>query len=239
MPNIFNMDKKSQQQLLKFARKFPKEFQFSSASILTSQAFELRKSITHTLQDEFEIRNKRFMNSSVRVQKASKSQKIDKQVSWAGSVHKNRFSGWIEQELGISSDTDRVQTEDSRKGGSYAGQVRPKYRMNKAGGFKRAGEFSSKRNKTKRQQTIAMINAAKKSKKPFIVDKDSGISQLEAGVYDFIGKNLRRVQTFGQPWKPKRTRWMEKSLNRLDRTFNLKNAWGKELTFRMKKLGAR
>jgi hypothetical protein len=249
MPNIFDLDKKSLARLRKFQKAYPAVFQRSTASILNTQAFELRRSILKTLGNEFEIRNQGFVNRHVVVQKALTTQKIDEQVSWAGSTRGKRFSGWIEQELGIP--TEQSSRSTAARGGNFSDQVEGQFRNNKILQFKRPRNFRKKskkkgyNHKTYGQSVMAMLENAKNSGgKRFVIEKGGGPGKLSnfkgrEGLYYGRDGGISNLHKFGEKWKPKRTRWMEKSISRLDRTFNLKNAWGKELEFRLKKLGAK
>jgi hypothetical protein len=183
------------------------------------------------------------MNSALRVQKASKSAKIEKQVSLSGSIEKKRFSGWIEQELGKAAPDKRVSTGAAREG-NYANTLKAKYRLKPGRNRKTAADFRTKKHKTYGQAVVSMIESARsgKTKQPFIIQKGGGPGRLKNykyGLYAEQGGEINRIQNFEKRWKPKKTPWMEISLKKFDKSFDLKQAWAKELTFRLKKIGGR
>jgi hypothetical protein len=241
--NIFDMDKTALKKLAKFQKQFPVKFNHAAAGVLNAQAFEGRIKIIEELTDDFTIRSKGFLKSSVRVDKTKGNVPIDNQFSIAGSIHRKGFTGFIEQQLGTESDKPTVTTEAAR-GGAFSKKVLKGVRMNRAKGFDRAGQFRKKGkgyNHRKRGQAIVamLVNAKRGSGEPFVIGNRPGpgkLASLTPGVYvDAARYGITKMQNTDSRWKPKRVDWMGGAMRRLERSFNLEKVWDNELSRQLKR----
>jgi hypothetical protein len=121
MPDLFEMDDKDIKRLLKFYKRFPKGFQWATANILNDFGFVTRQAQIEAIQETMQVRNDRFLNSSMRVVKTRGSISVLSQKVIIGSRVRPRFSGWQEQIEGGGK--KRVFTTASR-GGNFATTVR-------------------------------------------------------------------------------------------------------------------
>lgn len=227
MTNLFKIHPESKKELQRIYRDSPKKFGYATADMLNKEAFSFRRAMINTVHQEMEVRNKGFVKVSVRVKKTFGNIPINKQRTNAGSIERKGFSGWVEQQFGTASDKSTVTTEAAR-GGSWTAKVKRKNRMNKAATFRRPRDnFGFK---TYGQKVVSMLKA--KSNVPFIVEKGGGpgrLANLKPGVWTNEGGTIRRIQTFGKKWKPKRVDLLGLSMRKLEKDFNLNAEWEKSL----------
>ncbi|MFP3041837.1 hypothetical protein LQZ19_08445 [Treponema primitia] len=128
-------------------RMFPAETQKMTARLLNDMAFAFKEIAPGVIDKHLTVRNKSFVASRFKVQKANPSQKPGDQESIAGSEYiegdstHGAFTGWIEQ-MGGKADIDTGGREHrliglNARGGSMTSQAKPKARMGgKAGHVK-------------------------------------------------------------------------------------------------------
>jgi hypothetical protein len=117
-------------QLKKFqkliGKEFPRGFQKVTAEYLNTMAFEQRKENKKNLEQQLTIRDQRFLNNSLRVEK-TKPVSINQQIAISGSIHYQKGTGWEEQQTGKPAIRKRTVTPDAR--GNKASKLPNKYRM--------------------------------------------------------------------------------------------------------------
>jgi hypothetical protein len=201
---IFNVEAKDLINLRKFYKRSPKQFARASSNVLNSFAFGTKKENIRIIEKEMTVRNTKFVNGAIMVQKV-KSGAGSTQRSEVGSIKRDRFTGWEEQELGTKTKKNRVASTLAR-GGSDSKQVRPMYRMKSSNSFRTSKGFSGN-SRLQRDGVMVRSLRRQKSKKPFMIKKHR---KLTPGIYVFRGKKIQSLQTFVNPSKiqPKRVRWM-------------------------------
>jgi hypothetical protein len=205
---IFSIDLKDLEKLIKQYEINEREFKSAMVNVLNSQAFGMKTIIPKTIEDTMTVRNARFVQSSIRVSKAS----WKTPVSRVGSILRPSFSGWLEQETGRKSDRNRIPTKAARRG-NWANRIAPSLRM------KPSNEFLTDRDviksaKSNRQRVVAMLSYVEKHnyRRPFIL---SGSSKFKKGLYKRVGKKFKLIQHLGAPrTSVKRVKWMKKSIKR-------------------------
>jgi hypothetical protein len=227
MSDAFKVDHRGLNQLRRFYTRMPKAFQQASASMLNHFAFGTKKEVYNVLLHRMTIRDKRFVNSKVRVVKARKSARVDKQVSITGSIASPRFTGWIEQQTGSKTDKDRTFSLAGRRG-SRRRKALQKARL-KPGMIKP----SDYQHKDDHHRVLRMLKelSAKKSKQPFRVH---GHNTMTSGVYKFKGKKLTMLQKFKANAQPDRIPWMDLARSQFFRGANMQQLWGRTISFVLK-----
>lgn len=109
---------------------FPKGFKRVTAEYLNTMAFEQRKENKKNLEQQLTIRDQRFLNSSLRVEK-TRPLPINQQIAYSGSIRWEGGTGWKEQQTGKRTERKHATTPSAR-GGNKRSKVLPKYRFNKA-----------------------------------------------------------------------------------------------------------
>lgn len=189
--------------LQRWYRKAPQQFQRASAGVLNEFAFGARKKSLQIIKTRMIVRNERFVSGSLRVSKASGFMPLSAQVATFGSVARDRFTGWKEQELGTSVDRTRTSTLLARAG-SKRRQMRPSLRMKRSNIFDSPDNYEGA---PEQHRAIVMLQTLSraKSRRPFII---KGHRKFKPGLYKFKGGKIRQIQQFKNPKQPKRVRWM-------------------------------
>ena len=228
----------------KFNRRLPYVFQGACAGTLNQIAFGTQKQIRTTLQQVMTIRQEAFVRSKIIVTRAKATNKIKNQYSKVGSIPKERFSGWDEQQKGTTTRMKRTPTKLSRDG-SYKNTIRPKYRLKTGNSFINPKDFPGD---TPRNRAIAMMNMVGRKGyfgTPLLI---VGHGVLPDGLY-ILGnlskatnirsrktRNVRvahRVQTFKKPLQPRKKEWMTMALNTYFSTNPIAAIWPKEVERRL------
>lgn len=230
MPSeAFTLDVKDLIKLRKFYKRAPHLFARATASMLNSFAFGTRTQAIKTIKQKMTVRNERFVNSRMRVERARGSS-ILQQEAIAGSIESPRFSGWAEQELGTPTSRTRVANVLAR-GGNFNRQIKPSLRLKPGRDFPDANDFKGGDETTR---TATLINSAKrgKTRRPFIIGKNlkGKLRTLKSGLYRVRRKKLERLQSFEpQKVQPKRIRWMTIARKEYFKRTNVKRLWGRTL----------
>jgi len=125
---IDDRDLKKFSQLI--GKDMPKAFPKIVASYLNTMAFEQRTANKKNLEQKLTIRDQRFLNNSLRVEK-TKPVSINQQIAISGSIRWQEGTGWEEQQTGKRPERKHAITTSAR-GGNYKAKTLPKYRLNKA-----------------------------------------------------------------------------------------------------------
>lgn len=225
MSDMFNLDLGEMLKLRKFMKRSPKQFHRVAIGVLNTAAFGTRTEAIKELRSNLIIRNDRFLKSSVRVQKANTRESLNRAESTVGSIGRNRFSGWIEQQTGQSGDKTRTSTSFGR-GGSASGDLPVGSR------FKRKNILSPDRfpGSSPESRSIAMINSLKRRNytRSFII---KGNRKFKGGLYKIKGrKRIAAVQKFNsKPVKPKRLTWLTNARGKFLRSKPLREIWARNI----------
>lgn len=228
---LFDIDLKDLRNLQKFMKRAPKSFSFVTASVLNTFAFGTRKENLHILESKLTIRSQRFVKSRVRVEKARGNKPITSQRSEVGSISSDRFSGWVEQELGTPTKRTRISTVLAR-GGSVKKTVRPSVRLKPSNKFVDPDGFPGKQAEHRAWAMIAIL-ARKGYRKPFVI---TGLPKIKSGLFKFNkGKSgqFKRLQTFNprrSQLQPPRLKWLTGGSDRFFKRANIRQIWADALT---------
>lgn len=199
-----------------------KRFKVAQTMWVNRAAFGTRKNAIKYIDVHMTVRNPQFVQSRIRVKKAS----VSRRVAEAGSVRTARFTGWAEQERLVRDKRDKVLTPEARMK-SRTKRVPPKYRMKRTRKYRRPEDYPGR---TRRARAQAMLQAIGRGrdKKAFVLH---GHPVLKSGLWRFgNGPKGRRelipIQLFRtDPKEPRKQTWMRSSAKRYFDTINSKSVW--------------
>jgi hypothetical protein len=208
------------------------------SSTLTSQAYAMKQANQRVLGRHLVIRNTRFFTSSLRYVPAKKFGDPRTNYAEAGSIERDRFSGWEEQQTGERSDKNRVATSAAR-GGNFQNVMKGRARLKRGNQFRTVSDYK-RRKVRKKQALLLMLRETQKQKLDFIIrrqDTTKRTKGLIPGVYMWKGNKLLRVQSFGKQYKPDKIDWMGKSLKIVEKEAEFFDVFAKEFKREAKKKG--
>jgi hypothetical protein len=205
--NDFTIDLHDLKQLERFFRDSPKLLKPVTANVLTSLAFDNRKLNIRNIESSMIIRNRKFVESSLQVQKA-RSGSIDSQIALSGSVNRPRFTGWEEQQEGKPSHTKRIITTAGR-GGNRKNVAISKARLKPSNKFYKPSQFAGRDNKSRFMFMMRVLNSRNGGE--FIIDNDMATKRsiLRKGLYQLKSHRIKLLQQFNSnksthiPWATK------------------------------------
>lgn len=228
--------------LRKFFKKSPKQFAIAGRNVINELAFGTRRESLGIIDTSMTIRNARFVKSSVWVDAQRGNPPLNSVEASVGSLRRERFSGWAEQELGRSiggrGKKFRQPTMEARLGNERK-QMVLKARM------KPGPPIPSPRTRSgsnwrgaatphlSRSTIMIMSLAAKRHKGPFIIDEHP---KFPPGLYRFKGRKggrprIRMLQLFTQKKSTvKRVRWLTGGVARMMKGSQARNAWGRAVS---------
>lgn len=115
--------------LRKWYKKQPHLVKIASARMLSAFAIGTRLGAIEQINKTMTVRNKGFVSRQLRYTSASPSTPVNRQAAWAGSIAKDRFSGWTEQEKGAKPKINRHAMVLGGRGGNIQKQMRPSIRL--------------------------------------------------------------------------------------------------------------
>lgn len=213
--------------LEKFYRRAPKQFARASAGMINGLAFETRSAALVQLAGDLVIRDPRFVNSRMQVEKA-RSGPISGQQAVVGSVQSPRFSGWVEQETGQPATRNRVFTLTARRNREQ-NRVAPRARLKPGNNITTVNDVNIDASDEANRIRIFIQIMSRRRNEPFIIRKR--YKRMRKGVYTFRGKKkLRMLQEF-KPLKVQRKPWMQPARARVVTKVNVRKLWAKSIGF--------
>jgi hypothetical protein len=203
--NDFYIDKSGLKKLEQFFKDSPQLLRPVTANVLTSLAFNARKQYISSINQSMIVRNRRFVESSLRVQKA-RSGKIESQIAYSGSIERPRFTGWEEQQTGKQPKKKRAITLAGRRG-SKRNIAISKARLKSSNRFYKPQQFSG--NTLHSKFMFMMRVLSNRGGGEFIIDRSltTRKGQLKKGLYQLRGHKINKFQTFDVN-KTTRIPWM-------------------------------
>lgn len=223
MANIFDMDKRDLRKLQKFQKNAPREFRKATAGVLNSLAFSTRKLDIQNIDRSMIVRNRRFVEGSLKVDKA-RSGPIESQVATEGSINRPRFTGWVEQQTGKAPKKKRTATIHSR-GGSKRRQMLQKARLKSGNQFYKPEQFQGK---SLQQRFYFMMRVlGSRGGGEFLLSEKilTKRGALGRGLYNLKKSKISRLQSFESATRPKRIRWHTQSLRQLYNNNDMRKVW--------------
>lgn len=222
---LYKINDKDIKRLIKFDKKAPGKMKIATAGMLNSFAFGNRKESLNIINRRMTVRSKKFVQSSIRVDKARGNQSIDKQRSSIGSINRPRFTGWEEQETGKRSKRNRVATTLAR-GGDFKRKIKPSARLKSANTFRSPDDYKGG---SPHNRAVIMLQDLhrKKWRKPFII---KGHKRIKRGLYKILRKKLQLLQSFNpRNTQPKRVRWLSGGTKMYFRKTDIRMLWADQL----------
>jgi hypothetical protein len=214
--------------LKKFYRLLPKMHARAGINLSNTLAFKLRPEMLGEIQGSMTIRSPGFVRGSLRIKKAS----FKDRVAEVGSIRRDRFTGWEEQETGKRDERDRRQTLVARRS-NWKNRVAPRMRLKPGRArFVRPSD-EGLRNVSTDIPGFLKILERKKHRAPFYIPVR--YKKLVRGIYIFRAKRVRRVQTLDARAKSiSRNRWMTRSLRKINQPL-VQREWNKAMTFQVER----
>jgi hypothetical protein len=203
--NDFYMDNTQLRRLQKTFKQSPKLLRPVTANVINSLAFDAKKQYFREIDRNMIVRNRRFVESSLQVQK-SRSGPIEKQIALSGSVNRPRFTGWQEQQEGKPSKTKRAITTAGR-GGNKRNISKSKARLRSGNKFYKPEQFTGRDLKGRFMFMMRVLNT--RGGGEFIISSaiPTRRGTLKPGLYSLRKHKITRFQTFNVD-KSKRITWM-------------------------------
>jgi len=228
------IDLKNLLDLQKFYKRAPRQFARASAGMINNLAFQARGEAIENIDDQMIIRNQRFINSRIKVQRA-RSGAISTQKATVGSVTADRFSGWIEQETGQAPEMTRSFSVVSRRG-QRGNKVVVAARLRSASTFPTVDDYNIKaKDDDHRTMIFIKIMQRDQPRKPFVL-KDK-YKRFGIGIYKVLKRGrIKKLQSFDAPPTPKVRRWMEPAYKSVMTKQNIREQWARSIrhTLRLK-----
>lgn len=231
MANIFDYSDRSFKAFSKFYAKAPFKARRATARMLSQFAFGTRQEAIGEIVRTMTVRSEKFVSSSM-VFKGARAQPIDQQQSSAGSIARQRFSGWVEQQDGKIDNRTRTQSLLAR-GNNFSKRVKPSVRMKPGRDFITMGDFDLPSGGQQVPTYISMVKKKYKNK-PFLLKKK--YKNIKRGVYKFVKNKMQILQNFeAKKRKPKPNPWMTNARLRFFKSTDVDKEWGKAISFITKK----
>jgi hypothetical protein len=227
---LFDIEAGDLLRLRKFAKNAPAQFERVAIGVLNAAAFGTRTNALRELSSGLIIRNKAFLKRSVIVQKANTRSTLARAEATTGSVKRDRFTGWLEQQTGQASEKTRTSTIFGR--GLNPFRVLALGNRLRRQNILNPDKFPGG---TANQRSIAMINMLKRRNytRTFII---KGNNKFKRGLYKFDSRRkVRAVQRFNNsPIKPKRLPWLTNARDKWLSSNPMRDVWAKNIKFVLK-----
>jgi hypothetical protein len=227
-------------------QKSPKLFARASGNVLNSSAFGTRKLAIRNLKKNQIIRNAKFVSSSVRVNKARLSGPVAQMEAQTGSVERERFSGWREQEGGQQTKREHYAKETARREDRKK-RILSVARLKAAGRFPKPTDFPTKGGPMARAAKMVHILSRSGFTKPFLIfglEKKTrgrkpppGLYRLGPGKYP--NRRLTLLQRFKKPRRTRKKPWLAPATKEYIDRVDLRTVWGRAVARELKKIGVR
>lgn len=218
MSKLFDVEMKDLVNLRRFYKRAPKKFQRVTANVLNSFAFGVKKELPGVIDDFMTVRSAGFVRGSFKVEKSKSNIPLRSQESIVGSINRDRFTGWEEQQTGKRRKKTRVGTLLSR-GGSEKKRIFGAARMRSGKTFRTI----------KRKKGIHLMNAVKRKKirTPFII---TGNKAFRSGLYKVVRGKIKRLQVFdSKRAQPNKIDWMGFARKRYFSSNPVRKTWAKSI----------
>ena len=215
----FTLDIKEIYHLEKFYRKSPVLFAKVIVNMMNTFAFGTRKVALNIIHKKMVVRSTRFVDSRVRIRKAS----LSLPNATVGSIYSQRFTGWEEQE-GTPTQRTRVFGIMARKGDIRNKTIAPS-RMSPSSVRIDPDDYAGK---SERFKNTAMIMDLKRRgvSKPFVITRHSKFKQ---GLYRWRKGVIETLQVFKTKRQPRPVKWMSGAKDLYMTTNRVRNEWAKSV----------
>ena len=191
---------------------------------LNNLAYATQNNIVDFQKKHMIIRNEGFLRRSVKYKKAHSD--IGYMTSFVGSLRRDRFTGWAEQQ-GINLKERKKTITLSARNKNKNDIVRYLYRSKNVSKMKNPEQYSGPTRRKRANQMLYEIGRSR-SQKPFFL---FGHRRLPTGIWKFggsdsdvgYGRDLIPLEIFGEkPKKTRRNNWMIKSYQKTMKNVKIK-----------------
>lgn len=222
-------------------KKAPKLYSRAAAHVLNSAAFGTRKLAIRNIKSNMIARNERFISGSMRVEKARRGASMDMNRSIVGSIKRDNFSGWREQEGGQQTKREHLAKPAARRE-NVRKQIVRLARLRNTGRFPQPKDF---RGQTLAGKAYKMIHILSRSgfTQPFLIfGLENTGRRLPPGLYRFGAgqyphKKIKLLQRFKSPEPTRRDPWMAPAREEYVKRVNLRMVWGRAVERELKRSG--
>ena len=246
MAEIFDMNAEFLIRLRRFYKKAPKVFMQAAAATINSFAFGTQKQARRVIGRKMVVRNVKFIAGSIQTTPARPNVPLSRLEAMTGSVHRPRYTGLVEQELGRASRKDRVFTSAAR-GGNFGSPVKGWARLKPNAKYpspRNSNRLTSARTGRKNfslsglsgsKRIVAFLSILHERKKPqtFVIHKRFG--RFKRGLYRFKQGVIKKLQSFDTKHKPKRVRWLTEGRKNYRSSVNVARVWARNINNKLKK----
>lgn len=227
---MFQLDKSELRKLAKFFKRAPQMANRAAAAYLNTVALGTRKEALKIINQRLVIRSPTFIKKNIWAQLARKGKPLDKLQSEIGSRLSERFSGLVEQELGIKAELKRQPTLFAR-GGNPGRKIKPSVRMRAQNQFRSPDDFEGK-NAAHRVVVMLAVSRREKYRRPFIIKKHP---KFVKGLYRLRRGSLKLVQRL-EPINisVKRVRWLTGGEKQFFKRNKPREIWREVITHELK-----
>lgn len=207
-----------------FLKRAPRKFQRAMAVYVNNQAVTMRENMIETIGSMMTLRDTRFVRGSVVYRRGSLGAQPPFRSS-AGSIERDRFTGWIEQETGKKTPKKRDLTTRGARRGSWKRKAVPSSRMRSSNQFLKV-----------RGNVVGGLRAAarKRERRALLI---TGDKKIPAGLYRFKGqmrrggyRPLQALQYLGGS-QPRRRPWARVALNLYSFRVKPQREWSRALRY--------
>jgi hypothetical protein len=171
----------------------PRQTRYAVAAVLNTLAFKTKPEIFNQASRTMKIRAARFISSSILVDKARGAMPIAMQQSEVGTVHRPRYTGWIEQHgQGRTRQTHTFSKEARASGGK--GKVSNKYRFKAGKKFESPARMQQPPGWRRTMSFLRHLETQGKTRQPFkILKQDLTRGIRTPGVYMIKNKRSKTL----------------------------------------------
>lgn len=242
---VFEMNLLDFRSFQRMQQRNPKLYRRAAGHVLNSMAFGVRAAALRELKAQSIIRNQRFVDSSIRVDKARVGQPIESLRTEVGSIARPRFTGWEEQETGKQTPR-KHQAWPAARQGNIRKQVIRIARLRGTGRFPRPSDFPGTGNPVAR--AIRMIHILSRSEftAPFLIlglENKRG-KKVPPGLYrfgegEYPTRKIQLLQRFKSPKETKKDPWLKPATDKYLKSGDFRTVWGDAVIRELRRGGVR
>jgi hypothetical protein len=220
----------------------PKQARYAVARVLTLVAVQTRKEAIGVIEKKMNVRNRAFVRSRVVYRKANANEPVTQQASWVGSQQTDRFTGWIEQQLGSPTEQKHRHGTNARPGTtgkvSSKKRLKPSTKIMKPDSDPRfVSALARVKNRKPWHAGALMLRIAQRLKMGnrmyMVPEGDRAISE---GIYWMTGSGkLQWISTINQAENTKRLPWMDWAREKALASMDIGREWQQAMVYQLER----
>lgn len=231
--SIFKIDDRDLKKYSKMLKDSPNDFKKMTAGVLNSLAFDTRKNDIQNINQSMIVRNKRFVESNLRVDK-TRPVSINQQIANAYSVERPGFHGWKEQQ-GLPVPERKRGANLVARGGNKRGSIKPRYRLTSGNKFYKPEQFQGRDLKSRYQFMMRVLGT--RGGGTFLLNDEVPTKRgaLGKGLYSLKNGKIQRLQNLEDVKPTARNEWRTRSLRQLQNNNHISRVWADQLAHYVRK----